>query len=168
MGQIAKTLGMRVTLRTGRVESPGARSPGRRQINGTPDADAERGLHCPPAAAQRGGSLLENVMGVGILGVIGVVFLAAIGTGLSSAGMVDEIYTAGYLTRTQMEDIKSQPYSDTNTYGLTVTPTGDYAVSIAVVDESPALHPDTLQRIEVTVSRGGQPVFRLESFKAKL
>lgn len=170
MGHIANSLGTRLALRTGRAESPSVRAPGRCKIDGSPDVETDRGPHGPSAAtkAQHGGSLLENVLGVGLLGVIGVVFLAAIGTSLSSAGIVDEIYTADNLARTQMEDIKSQPYSDTNSYGVTVTPTGDYAVSITVVDESPALYPDTLQRVMVTISRSGQRVLRLESYKAKL
>ena len=102
------------------------------------------------------------------LGVIAVVFLAAITTSLTSAGIVDEIYTASSLAQTQMEDIKGQPYSDANSYGVTVTPSGDYSVSITVVDDSPELNPDTLQRVTVTISRSGLRVFRLESYKAKL
>ena len=171
MGRIANILGMRLTLRTRKVESPIARAPVRCQIDGSLDVDTERSFRGPTAAAiaaQRGSSLLESVLGVGLLGVIGVVFLAAIGTSLSSAGIVGEIYTASNLAQTQMEDIKSQPYSDTNSYGVTVSPTGDYAVSIAVVDESPALFPNTLQRVIVDVSHGGERVLRLESYKAKL
>ena len=156
---------------SGGVEYPSARTPGRRQIDGAPDVGTGRSLHGPSAArtaGQRGSTLLENVIGVGLLGAIGVVFLVAIATSLSSAGLVEEVCTAENLARTQMEDIKSQTYSDTNSYGVTVTPPGDYAVSIAVVDESPALNPDTLQRVIVIVSRSGTQVLRLESFKAKL
>ena len=171
MRNIVSTIRTRLTLRMGKVESSSARSPVHCQTEEAPDLGTERSLRRPWAAfigGERGGSLLENMLGVGLLGVVGVVFLAAIGTSLSTADIVDEIYISVNLAQTQMEDVKSQPYSDTNSYGVTVTTTGDYAVSIAVVDESPALYPDTLQRVRVTVSRGGKQVFLLESYKSKL
>ena len=117
---------------------------------------------------QRGESLIETLVGVTLLGGIATVFLLGISTALTASGEVSEDYTAENLARVQMEEIKSLPYSDSNTYPLAVSPPAEYTVSISVIDESPIEHPSTLQRIVVTVSRQGRTILVLESYKAKL
>ena len=119
-------------------------------------------------ATQRGASIVEALVGVGLLGVVASAFLPAIGTGLGASEKVEEIYTAANLARTQMVDIRSELYSDTNFYPVTAPTLGEYAVSITVLDESPLEHPSTLQRIIVTVTRGSRTVLVLEDYKAKL
>jgi len=116
---------------------------------------------------QRGSSLVDVVAGLGILAMVGVGFLTAITSGLFGAGIVEETYTAETLARTQIEDVKSLSYNDTDIYPVTVSPPGDFAVSIAVMDESPPAYPNTLQRIIVTVSRGERQLLVVESYKGR-
>ena len=117
---------------------------------------------------QRGTSLMETLVGLALLGAIGSAFLTTISSGLLYGGIVQESYTAQNLARTQMEEIKSLPYSDTGYYPVAVSSSGDLGISIAVLDESPTEYPNTLQRITVRISYGEKQSLVVESYKAKL
>jgi len=82
--------------------------------------------------------------------------------------MVEGMYTAESLARTQIEDIKNLPYDDTGIYVVTVSPSSDFTVSIAVTDESPLEHPNTLQLITVTVFQAERRLLAVETYKARL
>lgn len=115
---------------------------------------------------QKGISLIEMVVALGILGYIGVAFLSAYYSGFLGTGKVDEFITAESLARSQMEDIKSLRYQDS--YNGTVTCPTEFAVDINVEDVTPEANPpDTLQKVTVTILRQGRVVLELEGYKYK-
>jgi len=114
---------------------------------------------------QRGSSLLENLVALVIFGVIAVVFLNTIASTALGAATIEGKSTAEILARTQIEDIKSLPYDDSNDYAVTVLPPPGYTILVNVADVSPVEYPNTLQKITVTVNRGSRGLITLEIFK---
>ena len=108
---------------------------------------------------QRGISLLETLVALGILAAIGVAFMAALSTGTMSTATLDEQVQAESLARSQLEDIKNCPFS-TN-YPVTVDCPPGYEVSIKVQPNED----NTLQEIAVTVSREGKALLKVTDFK---
>jgi len=119
---------------------------------------------------------LEILIAVGILSVIGVVFIGSLNTAYRSVGVVDEKTQAEALARSQMEDIKDSTYQDSGNYTVTVDLPTQYSLSInAEVIDTPTCETDgncnTLQEITVSVSRptgdGDRPIFSVSTYKAK-
>ncbi|MFC1992588.1 hypothetical protein ACFLV3_02095 [Chloroflexota bacterium] len=118
-------------------------------------------------ANQRGEGLLETIVALGIFAVISVSFLSAISTGLTGAGKVEANLTAESLARTQIEDIKSLPYNDSNYYPVSVSSPLGYNVLIAVTDISPVEYPNTIQELVVNVGRDGRTILSIDGYKVK-
>jgi prepilin-type N-terminal cleavage/methylation domain-containing protein len=124
-------------------------------------------VQCVRTQSQRGVTLIELLVASAIFGAIGIIFINALGTGQTEAYRVERMSEAESVARSQIELIKSLPYNDENSYPL-VTDTEDrYAAEIEVIDVSPVEYPNTIQKIIVTVSLNGNPLFSLETLKVK-
>ena len=126
---------------------------------------------------QRGLGLGESLVAVAILGVAVVSFVVALSTGSIAVGECNQEVVAQSLARTQLEYTKSYPYnSEATTYPYVYTydetynpspinlPEG-YGISVAV---GSILEPATdanIQKITVTISRGGEDILTIEDYK---
>ena len=59
---------------------------------------------------QRGFTLLEVILAMGILGIVGVAFMSTLNTGTRTTGTLKEQTQAEVLARSQLEDIKNIAY----------------------------------------------------------
>ena len=117
---------------------------------------------------QKGVSLIEALVAVGLLAAIGGGVAYALFSGFHGSGTVNEYATAERLARTQLEDIRAASYDDTLPlqYSEIDVPT-DYSISIDVEEIDGDPQGGVLQKITVTVSYDGQTMIKLDAFKIK-
>ena len=120
---------------------------------------------------ERGVGLIEVLVALAILGVIAVAFLTGLATTAKAVFIADVRTTAESLARTQMEDIKDQPYDDTLPIVYTVlsgTP-ANFSIDITAERMDPegdgTGDDDGIQKITVTVEYQGEVKIILEDYK---
>jgi prepilin-type N-terminal cleavage/methylation domain-containing protein len=115
---------------------------------------------------EKGFTLIEVVIAIGILGIIAAAFMAALAGASRALFIADERATAESLARSQMEYVKSQPYSNNVTYLKLASaniPAG-YDISFVTANVTGTTG---LQKIDVTVKHltNNKLVITLEGYK---
>ena len=125
---------------------------------------------------QRGFSLLEVLVAVGILGFIGVGFMTALDTNYRAARTLDERVVGENLAVDYLEAINHSLYAPTYPdVGEHITVPFQYSVTIETEcstdgDNFSACtggETETLQKIRVIVSREGRPVYSACTYRCK-
>jgi prepilin-type N-terminal cleavage/methylation domain-containing protein len=116
---------------------------------------------------QKGFSLLEILMALGILGAIGGGFSAALYTGIRATDQAAEFTEVDRLVRNQIEEIKNASYDEILPleYPIVATP-GDYSISLGIVKTGDG-DGGTYQTITITVARSGDTVWKIDTIKVK-
>ena len=123
---------------------------------------------------QKGISLIEALVAVGLLAAIGGGVAYALFSGFRASGTVDEYATAERLARTQLEDIRDTPYDDTLPleYDPIINLPTDYSISVDVIKDDAfegnvGIDAGVIQTISITVSYNGQTLVQLDTYKIK-
>jgi prepilin-type N-terminal cleavage/methylation domain-containing protein len=126
---------------------------------------------------ERGMTLVEVLIALGIMTAVAVVFLAALSTSSKGVILNQKQIAAEGLAKSQMEYVKSQPYDSTHNppvYGVdpSLTIPQGYNILPSAVRLLPQIvHPgndEGLQKITVTITRGATTVFTLEGYKCRI
>ncbi len=116
---------------------------------------------------EKGISLVETIVALGLLGIVSAVFLGSIGTA-AKATMVDENQaTAECLARSQIEYIKGLAY-DYYATEYPADPTLDIPSGWVIPNPAAeALHgsEDGIQKVTITVQHDGETVFSVFIYK---
>ena len=126
---------------------------------------------------ERGFSLIETVIALGIFATIGIAFLSAVTTSTKATGQLDDGVQAEALARSHLEAIKECGYADEYTtascspmddivipFQFTVTVNTDCS-SDGGFNWAGTCSGESFQRITVAISREGRPVLSLTTYK---
>ena len=131
--------------------------------------------------SQRGISLVENLVAVGILAAIGVLFMTSMQSATNNVDILDENLKGEILVRSQLEDIKNADYSLAGNYPITVEVPVGYSMTIDVqppscIGTSDNCTPletlmgqtiDSIQEITVTLYHHEETVVKVACYKAQ-
>jgi len=122
----------------------------------------------PSLKQERGLTLVEVLVALGILALVGVTFITGMAVTSKGSLISQERVAVESLAKSQMEDTKAQEYvAEATSYPTVTLPTDlsaqGYAMGVAA---QPLNSPDDgIQRITVTVTRNGEMLFTLVDYK---
>ena len=123
---------------------------------------------------EQGMTLIETLIGMGIISVMAVVFLMSMSTTSKAIMISQERVTAENLAKSQMEYIRSQTYDAENSPPQYLKlPTEDIPANYDVTVSAERLDPeadgtgddDGLQQLTVVVTKTGSELYRLEGYR---
>jgi prepilin-type N-terminal cleavage/methylation domain-containing protein len=109
---------------------------------------------------QRGLTLLETLIAIGILAVIGSAFLTALNTTSKSTSLYERRVAATNLAHSQMEEIKAMSYDPNGNYPVIVNLPPSYIMSISTVEVEA-----NKQEVTVKVTQGEHYLLELTTIK---
>jgi type II secretory pathway pseudopilin PulG len=126
------------------------------------------------AVDQGGFTVLEALLALGLVGIIFVGILGALGTSSKATLIDDEQTTADNLAESQLEHLRNQAYDSSSSppqYSLISGVPAGYSISLAVTRLDPegdgAGDDDGLQKVVVTVQHRSRTVATLEAYKVR-
>ena len=119
--------------------------------------------------SERGFTLIEVLVSLGILGFVGVGILAGLSTAFRAQDS-NRVHVLGEnLTRAVLEDIRFKPYENDNDYSPFSVPVPDgYSFTVTTVPfcaPKPCTEDVNLQKITVTAFRGPEAILTVEDLK---
>ena len=128
----------------------------------------------PRPQGHKGVTLIETLIALGILGLVGTAFMAALVTGGRATRLLDDQVQAEALARSQLEDIKNTAYNRSlgcypNCYPVTVTVPPQYSIATKTDPLAGSICDGTqfncIQKITVTVKKADLTVLTLVTYK---
>ena len=121
---------------------------------------------------QSGFTLIETLVAVAILGVIGVTLISAIDTNYRSVAVLDQKTTGMNLAITHVEFIREAEFAqDYSSVVASIVLPSQYESNINLEysdngdDWTETYDNQTLQRIIVSISQGGRPIYSICTYK---
>ena len=117
---------------------------------------------------QRGITLVQTLVALGIFAFIGVAFISGLATAFRSQDINREQVTAENLVRAALEEIRFLSYQAS--YTPTVTAPTGYSISVTTTDyctPEPCTPDANIQKNVVTISRDGETMVTVEDLNTK-
>lgn len=114
----------------------------------------------------KGFVFIETIVALALLGIIAVVLLSSVGTATKATMVADEQVTAESLARSEIEYIKGCDYQYSATeYPIDSTLDIPGSWSVGTTVEAISGRGDDIQKVTVTVQRGGESELSVVTYK---
>ena len=109
--------------------------------------------------------MVETIVAITVFALVATAMLAGVSTAKTSGSKADGQATAENLVRNQIEEIFSQPYQAPPVTFTSIAAPAGYSVTATAVEYVPG--DSNVERIEVTVTRGGDVIRVIETLRTR-